>query len=449
MNLPRSVSNCIAALEQGGFEAYCVGGCVRDWLLGIEPHDFDLCTGATPEEMHRIFQDFPLVTAGEKHGTVGVVFGHEVVEITTFRTEGAYSDSRHPDWVRFVPTLKEDLARRDFTINAMAYAPGKGLQDPFGGRSDLEAGILRAVGDPNKRFQEDALRILRGMRFAARFGFEIDKATFDAMLEEKERMEELARERVFSELSQLLLAADAGALLTFAPLIVQVIPELASAVGFDQHSPHHAFDIYTHICHVVEAAPRTLPLRWAALLHDVGKVSTYAPDETGRGHFYGHAKAGAEMAGEILLRLKAPGALRIQVVDLIARHMTLLSPDRKLLRRRLSQYGAEGVKNLLALQQADFGSKGVCGDDPDPGFQETRRILDELLAEDACLSLKDLAIDGKDLLALGYPAGKALGGCLNSLLGLVLEEEIPNEKEALKAQALRYGEERGILEKAL
>ena len=441
MNLPQSVYNCIAALEQGGFEAYCVGGCVRDWLLGINPHDFDLCTNAAPEEMHRVFAHFPLVTAGEKHGTVGVIFGKEVVEITTYRTEGAYSDSRHPDWVQFVPSLKEDLARRDFTVNAMAYSPGKGLQDPFGGQADLKAGVLRAVGDPNKRFQEDALRILRGMRFAARFGFEIEKATFDAMLEEKGRLDALAKERVFSELSQLLPVADAAHLIAFAPLIAQVIPELESAIGFDQHSPHHAFDIYTHICHVVEAAPKTLPLRWAALLHDVGKAATYAPDETGRGHFYGHAKVGAQMAEDILLRLKAPSALRGQVVDLIARHMTLLEPDKKLLRRRLSQYGVEGVQNLLALQRADFGSKGVHGDDPDPGFQETQRILQELLQEDACLSLKDLAVDGKDLLALGYPAGKALGECLNHLLGLVLEEKLPNEKNALTAEARRYQED--------
>ncbi len=435
MDLPQSVNNCITALEQAGFECYCVGGCVRDWLLGIPPQDFDLCTSATPQEMHRIFAACPLVTAGEKHGTVGVIFGHEVVEITTYRTEGTYTDSRHPDWVHFVRSLGKDLARRDFTVNAMAWSPERGLQDPFGGQEDLKAGVLRAVGCPNARFQEDALRILRGMRFAARFGFQVESKTFHAMLEEKARLDTLAKERVFSELSQLLLVADAAHLLTFAPLMAQVIPELESAIGFDQHSPHHAFDVYTHICHVVEAAPKTLPLRWAAMLHDVGKVATYAPDETGRGHFYGHAKVGAAMADRILQRLKAPTALRKQVTDMIARHMTLLEPDRKLLRRRLSQYGVEDVQNLLALQRADFGSKGVVGDDPDPGFQEIERILDELMAQDACLGLKDLAVKGDDLLALGYPAGKALGECLNRLLAAVLEEQVPNEKAALLAMA--------------
>ncbi len=435
MNLPQSVNNCIAALEAAGFEVWCVGGCVRDWLLGHQPHDFDLATDATPQEMRNVFAGFPLVTAGEKHGTVGVIFGHEVVEITAYRTEGAYSDSRHPDWVNFVRSLEEDLARRDFTVNAMAWGPKKGLQDPFGGQADLKAGVLRAVGNPNRRFQEDALRILRGMRFAARLGFRIESGTFDAMLAEKERMDGLAKERVFSELSQLLLVADAAHLLRYTPLITQVIPELKTAVGFDQHSPHHAFDVYTHICHVVEAAPKTLPLRWAALLHDVGKVSTYAPDETGRGHFYGHAKVGAAMADDILLRLKAPTALRTQVADLIGRHMTLLEPDRKLLRRRLSQYGVEGVENLLALQKADFGSKGVLGDDPDPGFQEIGRILEALLQEDACLGLKDLAVKGDDLMALGYPAGKKLGESLNKLLAAVVDEQVPNEKEALLAMA--------------
>ncbi len=435
MNLPQSVANCIAALEQAGFEAWCVGGCVRDYLLGVEAQDFDLCTDATPEQMHRVFEGFPLVTAGEKHGTVGVVCGGGVVEITTYRTESTYSDSRHPDQVGFVRSLEEDLARRDFTVNAMAYSRKQGLQDPFGGQKDLRDRVIRAVGDPHKRFQEDALRILRGMRFAARLGFAIEDATFEAMLAQKGRLDSLARERVFSELSQLLLAADAAHLLRYAPLIAQVIPELESAIGFDQHSPHHAFDIYTHICHVVEATPRELPLRWAALLHDVGKVATYAPDETGRGHFYGHAKVGAAMAEEILLRLKAPTALRIQVKDLIARHMTLLTPDKKLLRRRLSQYGVEGVQNLLALQRADFGSKGVIGDDPDPCFDAIAEIIEALLEEDACLSVKDLAVSGSDLIALGYRPGKALGDCLNHLLAAVLEEQIPNERGALLSLA--------------
>ncbi len=437
MHLPESAHNCIQLLEQAGFSCYCVGGCVRDALLGKAPQDFDLCTSATPEEMHRVFSGFPLVTAGEKHGTVGVIFRKEVVEITTFRTEGDYQDNRHPGWVRFVRSLETDLARRDFTVNAMAYSPTRGLQDPFGGREDLKNGILRAVGDPRARFQEDALRILRGMRFAARLGFSIEKATFEAMLLEKERMGELARERVFSELCKLLLVAKAEHLLAFAPLIAQVIPELERAIGFDQHSPHHAFDIYTHICHVVEAVPRTLPLRWAALLHDVGKASTYAPDETGRGHFYGHAKVGAAMADAILLRLKAPTALREQVVSLIARHMTLLEPDRKLLRRRLNQYGIQGTIDLLALQQADFGSKGVTGDDPDPAFREIEGIIQELLAENACLGLKDLAVDGRDLLALGYPSGKQLGQCLKDLLTAVLEERLPNVRQALLDQARR------------
>ncbi len=435
MKLPQSVTNCIAALEQAGFEAWCVGGCVRDHLLGLAPQDFDLCTDATPEEMHRVFASYPLVTAGEKHGTVGVIFGKEVVEITTYRCDGAYSDSRHPDQVTFVRSLKEDLARRDFTVNAMAYSPSQGLRDPFGGQADLAKGLLRAVGDAAARFQEDALRILRGMRFAAKLGLRVEDATFQAMLQEKGRLDSLARERVFSELTKLLLAAKAEDLLQFSPMIAQVIPELEIAIGFDQHSPHHAYDIYTHICHVVEASPKESVLRWAALLHDVGKAATYAPDETGRGHFYGHAKVGAAMAEEILLRLKAPTDLRTQVCQLIGRHMTLLEPDKKLLRRRLSQYGAVGVQNLLALQKADFGSKGVYGDDPDPGFGEIARLIEELLAEDACLSLKDLAVSGSDLMALGFRPGKALGDCLNKLLAAVLDEQAPNEKEALLALA--------------
>lgn len=438
MYIPESPYNCITALEKAGFPTYCVGGCVRDSLLGLTPQDYDLCTAATPDEIRQVFHDRRLILAGEKHGTVSVITDQGPVEITTFRTEGDYQDNRHPGWVRFVPTIEEDLSRRDFTVNAMAYSPTRGFADPWGGQKDLKDKCLRAVGDPDKRFAEDSLRILRGLRFAARYGLTIEENTFAAMLRQKHLMDNLARERVFSELCKLLLVVDASRLVAYAPLVAQIIPELEPAIGFDQHSPHHAYDIFTHIAHVVEAAPKVLHLRLAALLHDVGKVPTYAPDETGRGHFYGHAKVGAQMANDILLRLKAPTALRQQVVDLIGRHMILLEPDKKLLRRRLSQYGPEGTLDLLELQKADFGSKGVIGDDPDPCFGRIRQYIDELLDEDACLTVRDLAIDGDDLIALGFAPGKAIGTCLNHLLRLVLEEALPNEKEPLTAQAVRY-----------
>ena len=270
MKLPGHIAFCVQRLETAGFAAYAVGGCVRDRCLGLTPHDYDLCTAARPEEMEQLFSEFPLVLAGRKHGTVGVVLEGQVVEITTFRTEGDYSDNRHPDSVAFVDRIEEDLARREFTVNARAWSPTRGFADPFGGRADLQAGILRAVGEPEVRFREDSLRILRGVRFAARYGLEPEKATADAMARLAPLMDNLARERVFDELCKLLPLVTAADLLRFAPVITQVIPELQSAVGFDQRSPHHVWDVYTHTAHVVEGAAPDLVLRWAALLYDVG-----------------------------------------------------------------------------------------------------------------------------------------------------------------------------------
>ncbi len=441
MYLPDFVTNCINALESAGFAAYAVGGCVRDACLGLIPQDYDLCTNALPEQMEAIFSGYPLVLAGKKHGTVGVITGSGMVEITTFRQDGAYADNRHPDWVRFVPEVEKDLARRDFTVNAMAYSPTRGFADPFGGRQDLENRCLRAVGDPNRRFQEDALRILRGLRFAARYDLSMEPETAAAMVSQGQLMENLARERVFAELSKLLLLVDAAQLKAYAPVLAFVIPELGPMIGFDQRSPHHAYDLFTHVAHVTGAVPRDLTLRWAALLHDIGKVPTFTQDETGRGHFYGHAPKGAEMADAVLRRLKAPRTLREQVVTLIEKHMTKLPPDKKRLRRQIGRLGWEMTEKLLALQEADMGSKGT--GDPEEGevFFQIRAVLEEIRAENACLQIKDLAVDGHDLMALGLQ-GRGIGACLNALLEQVLEEQLPNDRQVLLTfvQSRRKGE---------
>ena len=429
MFLPESVAGCIAALEKAGYPCYAVGGCVRDVCLGLTPHDYDLCTAALPETIREVFSDHQLVLAGEKHGTVGVVTETGIIEITTFRTEGGYQDSRHPQWVRFVDRIEDDLARRDFTVNAMAYSPTRGFTDPFGGRDDLKNHILRAVGDPATRFEEDALRILRGVRFAVRFGLTVEENTMTAMAETAPLMENLARERVFEELCKLLPLVSAKDILQFAPILTQVLPELAPTVGFCQHSRHHAYDIFTHTAHVTAAVLPELPLRWAALLHDVGKVSTFTQDEAGEGHFYGHAKVSAQMAEEALLRLKAPTALRQQVVTLIEKHMTLIVPERKTVRRWLSRLGKDTMAQLLALQEADMGGKGTGIPKELDQIAEIRRLMAEVEAENACLSIRDLAVNGHDLMALGY-TGKEIGRTLQKLLDQVLDEKIPNEKYA-------------------
>lgn len=436
MVLPAYVSECISSLEGAGFAAYAVGGCVRDHCLGLTPHDYDLCTSAPPAQTKAVFADRQLVLAGEKHGTVSVVAGTELVEITTFRTEGDYADNRHPGWVAFVPTVEEDLARRDFTVNAMAYSPTRGFADPFGGREDLKNRILRAVGDPATRFREDALRILRGVRFAVRYGLTPEGETMGAMETLAPLLDSLARERVFEELCKLLPLVTAEDLLRFAPILAQAIPELKPTIGFDQHSPHHAFDLFTHIAHVTAAVPPELPLRLAALLHDIGKVPTFTRDENGRGHFYGHAKVSAQMADDILQRLKAPTRLREQVVQLIGLHMTKLAPEKKAVRRALGKLGKETIDALLTLQEADMGSKGTGTPEETEQFSILRALLEEVLSENACLTVKDLAVGGNDLIAMGYQ-GKAIGLCLTWLLEQVLDEKIPNEKDALLEAARR------------
>ena len=435
MKLPGAAIHCIRALEEAGFATYAVGGCVRDDCMGIEPHDYDLCSAALPEQIQAVFSAYPQVLAGVKHGTVGVITAEGVVEITTFRAEGSYADNRHPDWVDFVTDIEKDLSRRDFTMNAIAWSPVRGHADPFGGRADIEAGILRAVGNPDERFQEDSLRILRGLRFAARFRLAIDPETEKAMFRQAHLMENLARERVFTELCGFLRYAGAEDLLRFAPILGLVIPEVAAMVGFDQHSPHHAYDVYTHTAYVLEAVAGELPLRWAALLHDIGKVPTFTQDADGRGHFRGHAGKSAEMAEEILRRLKAPNALREQVVWLIEHHMTRLSPDRKLLRRFLSRHGREQLLMLCALQQADMGGKGVDEHEAEV-FEEIRNRLEELIAEEGQLNLKNLAVNGSDLMALGFQ-GRQVGECLNRLLEQVLDETLENDRETLLHAAER------------
>lgn len=428
MPLPHAVRLCLEKLNDAGFDAYVVGGCVRDSLLDLTPQDHDMCTNASPKQICRVFSGYRLVKSGEKHGTIGVVMDGAVYEITTFRTEGGYSDRRHPDWVKFVKDVKDDLARRDFTVNAMAYSPICGYVDPYGGRKDLTEKVLRTVGDPEARFTEDALRILRGARFGAKYQLTPHPETEAAMTRLAHTMENLAQERIYAELCKLLVCTTAEDMIRYAPVITAVIPELAPTVGFEQHSTHHRYDVFTHTAHVVENTPPELSLRWAALLHDAGKPSTFTLDEEGNGHFYDHASKSAEIADAVLQRLRAPNTLRQQVVFLVQQHMRFPELDKKLMRRWISKFGIEDMKLLLQLQKADFCSKG--NDAQTRYFEELDTMVEEIQAEDACLGIRDLAIDGNDLLTLGLE-GPAVGQALSHLLEMVLDERVPNEKDAL------------------
>ncbi|MBE6922696.1 MAG: CCA tRNA nucleotidyltransferase [Ruminococcaceae bacterium] len=432
MYLPDYVRVCVDALEEAGFQAWAVGGCVRDAILGLTPNDYDLCTDARPDQTEEVFAGYGLILNGKKHGTVGVIVDKNVVEITTFRTEGDYRDNRHPEWVEFVPDIKQDLARRDYTVNAMAWSPKRGFADPFGGREDLSNHVLRAVGDPEKRFREDSLRILRGARFAVKYRLEPEAATEKAMTALAPLMDNLARERVWDELCKLILLADASDLLRFAPVVTQVIPELRPLMGFDQKNKHHIYDIYTHTARVVQGVPRELTLRWAALLHDIGKPASFTLGDDGQGHFYGHAAVSAEMADGVLRRLKAPTALRERVVLLIEKHMVWLEVSKSAIRRWISRLGPEAMDQLMTLQSADTGGKGTEDPAENPYFSGIRAIMDQIEAENACLTLKDLAVNGHDLMALGLK-GREIGNALNRLLSLVLEDAVPNEKAALLA----------------
>ena len=309
--LPAGVSRALTMLESAGFEAFIVGGCVRDALRGITPKDYDITTSALPEETKSVFRDWRVIETGIQHGTITVVMDGMPLEITTYRTEGTYSDNRHPDSVSFTASLREDVARRDFTMNAIAYSPTRGMIDHFGGAEDIRRGIIRCVGDPATRFREDALRMMRGIRFASVLGFAIEKNTAAAIHENKERIPTVSAERIRVELTKLLCGANVkNVLMDWWDVIGTVIPEILPMHGFDQKTPYHIYDVWEHTAVAVSNIPPDPHLRLCALLHDIGKPPSFFTDEKGVGHFYGHPAVSARMTEEILARLKYDNATR-------------------------------------------------------------------------------------------------------------------------------------------
>ncbi len=429
--LPAPVERALALLTAAGFEAWAVGGAVRDCLMGREPGDWDVCTSARPEETEAAFAGERLIETGLKHGTVTVLLDGAPLEITTYRADGAYSDHRHPDAVRFSDTLTEDLARRDLTVNALAYAPGRGVMDPFDGEADIRRGLLRAVGEPERRFEEDALRILRTLRFASQLGFAIESATAAAMETKKSLLRFISAERVREELTKLLCGpAAAPVLRQYRELAAEVLPELRPAFDFEQHNPHHCLDVWEHTLTALAAIPPQPALRWAALLHDLGKPACFFKDEAGVGHFYGHGKASAALAETVLRRLKFSNAERERVVRLVELHDTPIPPERRAVKRRLAKLGEEDFFCLLALHRADVLAQAEINRPRLQTLDAVEALARELLAEDACLSLKDLAVNGNDLKALGLK-GPALGRALAALLEAVVDERVENERAAL------------------
>lgn len=430
MEIPEYVKNVLTALETAGHEAWCVGGCVRDLLLGRVPEDWDVTTNALPEETMALFGSHAFPT-GLQHGTVTVRAEHRSVEVTTYRVDGTYHDHRRPETVAFTPSLEEDLRRRDFTVNAMALDLQGNLRDPFGGQADLNAGILRCVGEADRRFGEDALRIMRGLRFAAVLGFRIERATAESIHTHRDLLEDIAAERIQVELFKLLCGKNAAAVLREYPDVLGVFwPEVLPMVGFDQRNRHHCYDVWEHTLHAVEAVPAELVLRCAMLLHDVGKPQCFTVDEAGNGHFYGHPEISRELADAMLRRLKCATEFRETVVRLVAWHDRNIPRTDRGIRRAMRALGEENLRRLILIKRADNLAQAPEYRDTQREIDKAEAILDKLLAADACFSLRQLAVNGRDLAALGL-SGPEIGRTLNRLLDQVVDGELPNERETL------------------
>lgn len=440
--LPKAPASILHRLNGAGYEAYIVGGCVRDAMMGRQPHDWDICTNALPAQVIELFPDRKVVKTGLQHGTVTIVQSGEGYEVTTFRTDGAYSDHRHPDQVTFVSRLEDDLARRDFTINAMAYHPELGIQDYFGGQEDLAAGVVRCVGDPDARFQEDGLRILRALRFAARFGFRLEEETGRAMHRNRALLDQIAAERIFAELKGFLVGKGVcPLLLEYRDLMGQILPQLQKMFDFPQHNPHHCYDVWTHTAHAVEAAPPEVELRLTMLFHDSGKPDCWSRDEKGIDHFYDHPARSEELAAQMLTRLRCDNRLRSRVLLLVRYHDAPVPQNDRSGRRFLRALGEEGAFQSLAIHRADNLAQALEHlPEKLERLDRAQALLCRLLQEQACFGLKDLAISGRDLLALGYPKGPALGRELERLLELVMDGTCPNCREELLGQVRPAGQ---------
>ena len=439
MEIPDKPRWILERLRSRGFAAYAVGGCVRDTLLGRVPGDWDICTAALPEETEAVFSDCRCIETGLKHGTVTVRYDGEPFEITTFRRDGAYTGHRRPEQVQFVSSLQEDLGRRDFTINAMALDRNGDLQDFFGGQEDLRDGVIRCVGDPDRRFQEDALRILRALRFAARLEFSIDPETAGAMLRNRDLLRTISGERIYKELTGMLVGPGVGEVLTrYASVLIPIIPEIAPAMGFDQHSPYHDQDVWGHTITAIGHSKPDPWVRWALLLHDLGKPETFTLDHRGVGHFYGHPERSEAIARDLFTRLHTDKASLEAVCSLVRHHDAFAPVERKHVLRWLSRYGQEQFFRLMEVQKSDTLAH-VESDQSVARFHHIQAFADlgwRLLQEEPCLSRKDLKVNGRDVMALGV-TGPEVGACLDRLLQAVMEGTCPNKRPALLARLSR------------
>ena len=443
IQIPETVRKLISRLQENGFTAFAVGGCVRDSLLGKKPADWDLCTSATPKEMETVFAGENVAETGLRHGTLTVIVDHVPYEITTYRVDGSYSDHRHPDDVAFVDRIDGDLARRDFTINAMACGSDGVVLDPFRGQEDLKQKIVRCVGQPERRFEEDALRILRALRFASVLDFGIEQGTAQAVHKLYPALEAVAAERIRTELLKLLCGPGVGRILReYTDVITFLIPSLKASVGYEQENPHHLYTVWEHIIRAVEGVPPEPVLRMTMLLHDAGKPYTRTTDGKGVGHYAGHQAYSAALAAETMEKLRFDRASGERIVRLVEAHDIPLSPDRRTLLRGLNRFGEKDLRALFLIHRADRIATGT----RNPGHAEERceelnAALDKLLAQHPCYTLKDLAVNGRDLTALGMK-GKEIGETLERLLEMVIDGRIENDRSTLMDQAGKLFQQR-------
>lgn len=448
IRLPHDAYRLLQTLRAAGHSAYVVGGCVRDSLLGRLPGDWDICTSARPDEMKALFCSQRLILTGEKHGTVAVILHGKPYEMTTYRLDGSYRDHRHPDSVRFVDDLAADLARRDFTINAMAYAPGEGVIDLYGGRQDLAVGIVRCVGAPADRFAEDALRILRAVRLAAQLDFALEKATERAALDMRQSIQNISAERIYTELDKLLAAPAAGKVLSrYGRILAGAVPEIEPCIGCTQPGRWHCYDVWQHTAVAVELLDvagmddkNARILRWSVFLHDLAKPECRTVGPDGVAHFPGHNQAGSKMARSILLRLKAPTYLVESASALVAIHDGALPSDDAGILNMLNRYGAAFLQRLCRLKLADLAAHarnaGVMQREQQVRAFEGRMLE---LSATACYTVGQLAVNGASLMDAGIAPGPAVGKALNTLLRAVMEGRLPNEKAALLAALEKEG----------
>lgn len=435
MNIPKYVNHILDLIEEENYEAYLVGGCVRDLYLKKTPNDYDITTNCKIDKLKNIFQmkGYKTISVGEKFGTLVVIVEGKAVEITTYRLEDQYLDGRKPSKVYYTDNIVEDLKRRDFTINAMAYNEKKGLVDPFGGLMDIEKKIVRTVGKAKERFSEDHLRILRGIRFATVLDFKIEGETYKAIGQMSELLSKISAERIREELNKILLSDKPSygiELMKETGLLREILPEIYPAIDFKQNTPYHQLDVYNHTLRVLDNTPNKLTIRLAALFHDLGKPYTKSTDEGGIDHFYSHNKLGMEISKKIMERLKYPNDMTKRVSSLVYKHMAIdENIGKKGIKKLLSLLGEEDIFDLIELQLADRrGGKLPSNLDDIVAFE---RNLREILDKKEVYRKNQLAISGKDVLKLGYEQGRQIGEILDYLMDLVLERPELNRRESL------------------